>query len=113
MLTLYGIKNCDTVKKAKKWLVENHVEFQFHDFRIDDLDLSTLERFESASGWEKMLNRRSTSWRQLSESDKTGLDKNKALQLMLDQPTLIKRPLLETGSKILIGFTPQQYQKEL
>ena len=113
MYKLYGIKNCDTVKKAKAWLEQHGIEFQFHDFRDNGLDLSTLECFESAIGWKGMINRRSTSWRQLSEVDKSDMDKSKALKLMLDHPTLVKRPVLETGSKIMIGFTPQQYQKEL
>ena len=113
MNTLYGIKNCDTVKKARQWLEENKIDYHFHDFRSDGLDLGLLEQLESAIGWENMLNRRSTSWRLLSDSQKLALSQKKALTLMLGTPTLIKRPVLETGKKMLIGFKPGNYQTEL
>lgn len=110
MHKLYGIKNCDTVKKTRNWLEQNGVVYQFHDYRVDGLDLSLLEHFEVKLGWEQMLNRRSTSWRQLSDADKTDLDKTKALQLMLTHPTLIKRPVLDTEEQMLIGFSTTTYQ---
>ncbi len=113
MVTLYGIKNCDTVKKARKWLDDHHIEYRFHDFRADGLERPLLEQLEDALGWESMLNRRSTSWRQLPEQQQTGLNRETALQLMLDSPTLIKRPVLNTGSKTLIGFKAADYQAEL
>lgn len=113
MLTLYGIKNCDTVKKARKWLDENRIEYQFHDYRTDGLDTSLLEQFESILGYDNMLNRRSTSWRQLGEDQKSNLDKQKAIQLMLETPTLIKRPILDTGERMIIGFASEEYKKAL
>ena len=112
MNTLYGIKNCDTVKKARHWMEENKIAYQFHDFRIDGLDMVLLEQLESALGWENMLNRRSTSWRQLDETQKSALSRDKAISLMLETPTLIKRPVLDTGKKMLIGFKPENYQAE-
>lgn len=113
MHTLYGIKNCDTVKKARKWLDENQIDYRFHDYRADGLDFLLLEHFESSLGYDKMLNRRSTSWRQLTEEQKNGLDKEKAINLMLETPTLIKRPILDTGDNIIIGFAFDDYKKAL
>ncbi|MGR9072412.1 MAG: ArsC family reductase [Gammaproteobacteria bacterium] len=113
MYKLYGIKNCDTVKKARRWLDDHRIEFQFHDYRANGLDSALLADFESELGWENMLNRRGTTWRQLGSSDKTDLDKTKALNLMLTHPALIKRPILEADGKLLIGFSPEQYRSEL
>lgn len=113
MVTLYGIKNCDTVKKARKWLDDHAIEYRFHDFRSDGLDRSLLEQFENALGWENMLNRHSTSWRQLPEQQQADLNRESALQLMLEVPTLIKRPVMNTGDKTLIGFKVADYQAEL
>ncbi len=110
MYTLYGIKTCDTVKKARKWLDQQHIAYRFHDYRSDGLDSQLLQHFASHLDWEKMLNRRSTSWRQLSAADKSGLDKEKALQLMLQHPTLIKRPILDTSKKLMLGFSSDDYQ---
>ena len=111
MYTLYGIKNCDTVKKARKWLDENTIAYQFHDFRSDGLDRKLLSKLEASLGWENMLNRRSTSWRQLDDKQKDDLSLAKAIILMLETPTLIKRPVLDTGEQILIGFKLDDYQK--
>ena len=113
MLTLYGIKNCDTVKKARQWLEAQGIEYRFHDFRKDGLDLGRLERWEAELGWEALLNKRGTSWRRLEESQRESIDRAKALGLMLAQPSLIKRPVLEIGTKTLIGFIPEEYAKEL
>ena len=113
MLTLYGIKNCDTVKKARLWLEAQSIAYRFHDFRKDGLDLGQLERWEAELGWEALLNKRGTSWRKLEEGQREGVDRAKALMLMLAQPSLIKRPVLETGTKTLIGFIPEEYAKEL
>ncbi len=113
MYTLYGIKNCDTVKKTKTWLDQHQIQYQFHDYRSDGLDAQLLSQFESELGWEQLLNRRSTTWRQLTEHQKQNMDKTLALQLMLEQPTLIKRPILDTGNRLLIGFSARQYQSEL
>lgn len=110
MHKLYGIKNCDTVKKSRKWLEQNNIDYQFHDYRADGLDLALLEQFAETLDWKIMLNRRSTSWHQLSDADKANPDKTKTLQLMLAHPTLIKRPVLDTGDTLLIGFSETTYQ---
>lgn len=110
MYKLYGIKNCTSVKKTCAWLVQNAIDYQFHDYRSDGLDLAILEQFAKELGWRKMLNCRSSSWRQLSEFDKTDVDKTKALQLMLQHPTLIKRPIFVGPNKMLIGFSASAYQ---
>jgi arsenate reductase len=113
MTTLYGIKNCDTVKKARTWLDAQNIPYRFHDFRADGLSAELLGRLEAALGWEALLNRRGTTWRALADSQREPLDRAKALELMLAQPALIKRPVLETGAKTLIGFTPNSYAREL
>ncbi len=113
MHTLYGIKNCDTVKKARSWLDGRGIEYRFHDYRIDGLDEDLLRRFSSVLGWETMLNKRSTSWRQLSDAQKNDLNERNALTLMLEIPTLIKRPILDTGAQMIIGFNAEQYRQAL
>ena len=113
MHTLYGIKNCDTCKKARKWLDENGIAYQFHDFRIDGLTLAQLNDFTARADWNTLLNRSSTSWRRLSAGQQTDVTPEKALQLMLNTPTLIKRPILDTGNKLIIGFKAGHYQTEL
>jgi arsenate reductase len=105
MHTLYGIKNCDTVKKAKQWLDQNGVAYQFHDFRTDGLTLDQLNNFTTRLDWNSLLNRNSTSWRQLSVAQQSDLTVEKVTALMLTTPTLIKRPILDTGDKLIIGFT--------
>ena len=105
MHTLYGIKNCDTVKKARNWLDQNGIAYRFHDFRTDGLTPELLEHFIEHLDWNKLLNRSSTSWRQLSTEQQHGLTLEKAMQLMLDTPTLIKRPILNTGDKLILGFS--------
>lgn len=110
MIVLYGIKNCDTVKKARNWLDNNGIAYHFHDFRVDGLSSELLKHFSARLGWKTMLNRSSTSWRQLSAEQQDGLTETKALELMLANPTLIKRPVLDTGSELLIGFKPDIYQ---
>jgi chromate reductase len=103
--TLYGIKNCDTVKKARTWLDQNGISYRFHDFRIDGLTPELLQHFVDHSDWTKLLNRSSTSWRQLSAEQQSDLTQEKAMQLMLTIPTLIKRPVLDIGNKLIIGYT--------
>jgi len=104
MSTLYGIKNCDTVKKARQWLDQNGVAYQFHDFRTDGLTPELLQHFTDHLDWNTLLNRSSTSWRQLSAEQQSDLTLEKAMLLMLEIPTLIKRPILDTGDKLIIGF---------
>ncbi len=113
MYILYGIKNCDTVRKARKWLDAHDKPYRFHDFRVDGLEPERLEKLANTLGWETLLNRRSTSWRAIPEQQKNTLDKERALQLMQNTPTLIKRPILDTGEKMLIGFNDDQYKTQL
>ena len=111
MTTLYGIKNCDTIKKARQWLSAEHIDFVFHDYRVDGLDPSWLDQAEQALGWENLLNKRGTTFRQLDEAQKAALDKDKALALLIDQPAMIKRPVLIHDGHYYLGFKPAQYQK--
>ncbi|MFT6992924.1 MAG: Spx/MgsR family transcriptional regulator [Paraglaciecola sp.] len=109
MTTLYGIKNCDTIKKARAWLSANNIDYTFHDYRQNGLDSQWLEQAELALGWELMLNKRGTTFRQLSEEQKQGVDKMAALVLMLEHPAMIKRPILIHSDKYFIGFKAAQY----
>lgn len=109
MRVVYGIKNCDSVKKARTWLETRQIDYRFHDYRADGLDAALLQRFIDALGMEAVLNQRSSSWRQLDEEQKRNLSPDKALQLMLSIPTLIKRPIFDTGEKLIIGFSPDLY----
>ncbi len=111
MLTLYGLKNCDTCRKAGAWLKQHRRPFAFHDLRLDGLELSLIHRWEEKLGWEHLLNRKSTTWRGLADSDKTSLDRAKAIDLMLTHPALIKRPILGVGDDIWLGFTPERYSE--
>jgi arsenate reductase (glutaredoxin) len=113
MIILYGIKNCDTVKKARAWLGERGAEYRFHDFRADGLGEGLLNRFDAALGWEALLNRRGTTWRKLSEEQREDLNREKALNLMLAQPSLIRRPVLEREGRFFVGFSADQYATEL
>jgi arsenate reductase (glutaredoxin) len=110
MIVLYGIKNCDTVNKARKWLNDHGIEYHFHDYRKDGLTLEQLQHFAAELGWNTLLNRSSTSWRQLSLEQQSDLSESKALNLMFQTPTLIKRPILNSGGKLLLGFKPEHYQ---
>ena len=110
MITVFGIKNCDTVRKALKWLTANDTEHLFHDFRLDGLDDKILARWVKIVGWEKLLNTRSTSWRKLSEDQKQNISEKSAMELMLFNPTLIKRPVLENNNQLLVGFKEAEYR---
>ncbi|MDX1405708.1 MAG: arsenate reductase [Woeseiaceae bacterium] len=110
MLTLYGIPSCDACRNARKWLTDHGMEHRFHDLRADGLDTSMLERWSRALEWQDLLNRRSVTWRKVPEVDRASLDSNKAISLMLDQPTLVKRPVLETDDVVVVGFSPDTYQ---
>ncbi|MDH5750237.1 MAG: ArsC family reductase [Rhodospirillales bacterium] len=105
MITVYGIKNCDTCRKALKWLKEQDIRADFHDLRADGLDRDRLENWIGELGFETLLNRRGTTWRNLAAKDKDGLDEKRAARLMLAHPTLIKRPLFDLGDCRLVGFT--------
>jgi Spx/MgsR family transcriptional regulator len=109
-LTLYGIKNCDTVRKARKWLEVENIDYTFHDFRDDGLTTETVSQWANIVGWETLFNKRSTSFRGLSDADKIDITQDKAIALMVQHPTLIKRPVLVNQSNILVGFKAEQYQ---
>ena len=109
MTTIYGIKNCDTMKKAIKWLNENGVEFEFHDFKKAGLEEAQLKAWVKQVGWELLVNRRGTTWRKLPESERDGIDETKAIQLMLANLSLIKRPVLITDNAIHVGFKADEY----
>ncbi|MDX2504716.1 MAG: ArsC family reductase [Gammaproteobacteria bacterium] len=110
MITLYGIPNCDTVSKARKWLTANNIDYQFHNFKKDGLDQKTLDTWIDALGWEVLLNKRAMTWRNLSNESKTDLDRNKATQIMLKNTSIIKRPVLDVNTEFHIGFKSDHYQ---
>lgn len=112
-VTIYGIKNCDTMKKARTWLEKNAVEYAFHDYKTAGIERATLDRWIEQVGWEVLLNRAGTTFRALRDADKKDLDAKKAAALMLAQPSMIKRPVLHTGDKLLVGFKPDAYQAAL
>lgn len=105
MLTVYGIKSCDTCRNARKYLAEHDIEFRFHDVRDDGLDIQMLERWSARIDWEKLLNRRSISWRKIPEVDRNDMDRDRAFALMIDRPTLLKRPVLESEKFLAVGFS--------
>jgi len=111
-ITIYGIKNCDTMKKARAWLDKHGVAYAFHDYKTAGIERERLEKWEKEVGWEVLLNRAGTTFRKLPDQDKAGLNAKKAMALMLAQPSMIKRPVLDLGGgKLLVGFAPEQYQK--
>src|SRR5262245_55700480 len=112
-VTIYGIKNCDTMKKARAWLDAHGVAYGFHDYKTEGIDRGRLEAWAREVGWETLLNRAGTTFRKLPDRDKEGLTEKEAIALMLDQPSMIKRPVLDLGSRRLVGFTPDAYQKAL
>ena len=107
MITMWGLKNCDTCRKARKWLEANEIEYRFRDVRDDELDKKTLARWTKVLGWEVLLNRRGTTWRKLSEADKSAVGEPWARGLMLEHPALVKRPVFEASGTILVGFTEE------
>ena len=110
-ITIYGIKNCDTMKKARAWLDKRGVDYAFHDYKSAGIDKGKLEGWAKKAGWEALINRAGTTFRKLPDKDKEGLTEKKALALMLEQPSMIKRPVLElAGGKLLVGFKPEQYE---
>ena len=110
MLTLYGIKNCDTVKKSCRWLEEHGIEYQFHDFRQDGLDKKQLTGWLEQLGWEAIVNKRSTTWRNLSDKEKEITTNSQAIKLLLANPTLIKRPVVEKNKTLLVGFKEAEFK---
>lgn len=112
-MNIYGIKNCDTVKKAIKWLTDNGFQPELHDYRVDGLDPNWLAEMEATFGWENLVNKRSTTWRGLSDEIKNNLNRDTALQVLAEQPTLIKRPIVLHNNVALIGFDATEYQAKL
>jgi arsenate reductase len=113
-ITIYGIKNCDTMKKARAALDKRGVKYAFHDYKTQGVDKAKLEGWAKKAGWETLLNRAGTTFRKLPDRDKDGLNEKKALALMLAQPSMIKRPVLELGGgKLLVGFKPEAYAEAL
>jgi arsenate reductase len=113
-ITIYGIKNCDTMKKARAWLDKAGVDYAFHDYKTAGIEKDRLEKWTKKAGWETLLNKAGTTFKKLPDKDKEGLSEAKAVKLMLTQPSMIKRPVLELGGgKLLVGFKPEQYQAAL
>jgi arsenate reductase len=109
MLTVYGIKSCDTCRRARKYLEDRNIEFRFHDLREDGLDIQMLERWSTRVEWERLLNRKSLTWRKIPEADRIDMTKDGAFAAMLDQPTLVKRPVLEHPSFFAVGFSEKRF----
>jgi len=112
-VTIYGIKNCDTMKKARAWLDAHDVAYAFHDYKIAGVERDLLLMWMKEIGWETLLNRAGTTFRKLPEADKNGLTEAKAIALMLAQPAMIKRPVLDVGGRLLVGFKPEVYARVL
>ena len=110
-VTIYGIRNCDTMKKARAWLDARSVAYAFHDYKIAGIERGMLEGWVRDAGWETLLNRAGTTFRKLAAHDKEGLTERKAVALMLDQPSMIKRPVLEVQGKLFVGFNPDLYER--
>ena len=109
-ITMYGIPNCDTIKKARSWLEAKGVAYAFHDYKKQGIDRATLAGWVEELGWEVLLNRAGTTFRKLRNADREGLDADKAMALMLAQPSMIKRPVLDLGRRRIVGFKPQVYE---
>ena len=112
-VTIYGIKNCDTMKKARTWLDKAGVAYEFHDYKAAGIDKASLEAWAGKVGWDVLLNKSGTTFRKLSEADRATINEKKAIALMIDQPSMIKRPVLDIGGKLLVGFKPAEYEKAL
>lgn len=111
--TIYGIKNCDTMKKARAWLDAHGIAYDFHDYKTQGIDRDQLDSWVRTLGWEVLLNRAGTTFRKLPDAEKTGLDEAKAVALMLAQPSMIKRPVLDLGSRLIVGFKEEDYETAL
>ena len=109
MLTVYGIMSCDTCRNARKYLAEHDIEFRFHDIRDDGLDIQMLERWSGRIDWTKLVNKRSLTWRKIAEVDRDDLTRDRLFALILDQPTLLKRPVLESEKFLAVGFSEKRF----
>jgi len=110
-VTIFGIKNCDTMKKARQWLADHAIDASFHDYRAEGIDRAHLQRWCDVAGWETVLNRAGTTFRKLDDAHRQDLDVAKAIELMLAQPSMIKRPVVEAGGRLIIGFKPELYDR--
>ena len=111
MTKMYGIPNCDTIKKARKWLEANDVAYEFHDYKKLGVPEKELKRWVKQAGWETVLNKRGTTWRKLDDNTKNNINEAAAIRIMLENPSIIKRPVLESGNSLLIGFIETDYQQ--
>lgn len=109
MITIYGIKACDTMKKARNWLEDNDLPYQFHDYKVSGIHARELNAWCDRLGWEKILNRSGTTFRKLEPHEREGLDRDHAVALMQRQPSMIRRPVLSMGNILLVGFRPEEY----
>lgn len=110
-VTIYGIKNCDTMKKARNWLDDQGIAYNFHDYKKDGLSDALIDRFLAAIEWEKLLNRAGTTFRKLDDATKANVNEAKARELMLEQPSMVKRPVLEKDDQFIVGFKPELYEE--
>ena len=111
MIKMYGIPNCDTIKKARKWLTANDIDYEFHDYKKEGVPESELKRWVKKLGWEILLNRRGTTWRKLDDTIKDNIDEKSAITVMINNPSAIKRPVLVSDKTILVGFNENEYEK--
>ncbi|SFN26078.1 ArsC family reductase [Marinobacter pelagius] len=111
-MKLYGIKNCDTVKKARKWLDDQGISYEFHDFKKEGLSSEKLSEWEQAIGWETLLNRRGTTWRKLPDEVRDNINAQSAHDIMLENPSIIKRPVVERGSEVFVGFKADEWAEK-
>lgn len=111
-VTIYGIKNCDTMKKARTWLDDHGVAYAFHDYKAEGIDKASLEQWAKEVGWEILLNRAGTTFRKLPDAQRENMTEKKAIALMLEQPSMIKRPVLDVGGKLIVGFKAEIYAKQ-
>jgi len=112
-IKMFGIPNCDSVKKAKRWLAENDLEFEFHDYKKLGIDKATLKAWSKQVGWEALLNRRGTTWRKLTEPERANLTETRAIQLMIANSSLIKRPVITVGNELIVGFDAAQWEESV
>ena len=111
--TVFGIANCDTVKKSRKWLDNHNVPYEFHDYKKRGIDKNTLKSWSKTVGWESLLNRRGTTWRKLDDADKDGINETRAIDLMIEHTSMIKRPVVVQGDVLLVGFSDDEFQRLL
>ena len=111
MLKMYGIPNCDTIKKARNWLKDNNVDYEFHNYKKDGVPEKELKKWVKDVGWEILLNKRGTTWRKLDDTTKDNVDEKSAISIMLDNPSIIKRPVLDNGKTLLVGFAEENYKQ--